>query len=51
MNEFYGNLEKVINDTIQRTIETKTFNFDSFIQLMETEFTRLGFRDNPTGGG
>ena len=51
MENLNGNLEQIINNTVRQTIETKKFNFDSFIRLMETEFTRLGFRDKPAKGG
>ena len=47
--EEYGNLEKIINETIQRTLSTKNLNLILFVQQMEKEFTRLGFRQPEKG--
>ena len=49
--EDYGQIEKIINDTVRQAIETKQFNFGALIQSMETEFTRRGFRNHPARGG
>ncbi len=49
--EDYGQLEKVVDDTINRTIQTKDFDLISFLQSMKTEFARLGFREPPARGG
>ena len=51
MENLNGNLEQIINETIRQTIATNTFDFNLFIQRMENEFVRLGFRDNPQEGG
>ena len=50
--EDFGQLEKIITETIKHAFETKHFNFGEFLQQMESGFKNLGFRDAPdTRGG
>ncbi len=49
--EDYGQLEKVVDDTINQIIQTKIFDSRIFIQNMETKFKVLGFREPPARGG
>ncbi len=42
--EEFGNLEQIINETIQNTVSTQNLNLGLFVQQMEDEFKRLGFR-------
>ena len=41
----YEPLKKIVNDTINRTIQTRQFDLNSFVQNMETAFKVLGFRE------
>lgn len=46
----YENLDQIILETLKQTFETQKFDLELFLQQMEDEFTRLGFRDESTGG-
>ena len=50
MADYFGNLEKIIVETLNRALETKQLNLKIFVNQMESEFTRLGFRESSKGG-
>ena len=47
--EEYGQIKKIVDDTIKQAVETKQFIFQPFLQNMEKEFAHLGFREPSAG--
>ena len=48
-NEDYGNLEQIYIDAVRAVMATNKFDLDLFINQMENEFVRLGYRDESAG--
>ena len=48
--ENYGRLAQIVEAAIDFAIDEKKIPYDLFFQLMEEEFTELGFRDAPPVG-
>ena len=50
MENDFANLEKIISETLQRTITTQSLDLNLFFGQAENEFTRLGYRQSSRGG-
>ena len=50
MEDNFGALEKVVDDTVKKMIETRNLDLQIFFQQMENEFARLGYREKSSAG-